>query len=384
MNFKKLAIIILAVFPSSTFMACNLPFSHLTGNEIVAGNAQNLVVQSNISMEESNINSLTGGQISEVLVSEGDTVTKGQPLIALDCDSILAQKEQAEAGVEQAKAGKAQAEAGKAQAEAALQKARNGATQEELNQLKSAIDIANSNVESAQSAYDVAKSNYDKTKALYDSGAATKAELEGKEANLQSAQTGLNNAKSNVDINQEKYNKAIKGATQEEIKQAQAAVDQAQAGIDQASAGVVQAEAAVKQIDDTLKKCCLVSPVDGVVTTLNVKNGDLVSSGMPTVVVTETSNPSMTCNIKETDLDKVDLGQEVTIKLPAYDNQEFKGKVTNINKNADFATKKATNDNGDFDILSYGVKVEFDDLEELSDKGITLRANMTTFVDFGK
>ena len=191
MNFKKLAIIILAVFPSSTFMACNLPFSHLTGNEIVAGNAQNLVVQSNISMEESNINSLTGGQISEVLVSEGDTVTKGQPLIALDCDSILAQKEQAEAGVEQAKAGKAQAEAGKAQAEAALQKARNGATQEELNQLKSAIDIANSNVESAQSAYDVAKSNYDKTKALYDSGAATKAELEGKEANLQSAQTCL-------------------------------------------------------------------------------------------------------------------------------------------------------------------------------------------------
>ena len=116
----------------------------------------------------------------------------------------------------------------------------------------------------------------------------------------------------------------------------------------------------------------------------DLKNGDLVSSGMPTVLVTETSNPSMTCNIKETDLDKVDLGQEVTIKLPAYDNQEFKGKVTNINKNADFATKKATNDNGDFDILSYGVKVEFDDLEELSDKGITLRANMTTFVDFGK
>ena len=77
--------------------------------------------------------------------------------------------------------------------------------------------------------------------------------MEGKEANLQSAQTGLDNAKSNVDINQEKYNKAIKGATEEEIKQAQPAVDQAQAGIDQADAGVAQAEAAVKQIDDTLE-----------------------------------------------------------------------------------------------------------------------------------
>ena len=384
MKLKKLAVIILATISLNSFTACSLPFAHVTGDQIVMGNSQTLVVQSNIKMDESNVNSLTGGQILEVLVSEGDTVTKGQPLIALDSDSILAQKEQAEAAIEQAKAGKAQAEAGKAQAEAALQKARNGASQEELNQLKSAIDIANANVESAKSAYDVAKANYDRTKSLYDVGAATQAELEGKETSLQNAMTGLENAKSNVNINQEKYNKAIKGATPEEIAQAEAAVNQAQAGIEQAEAGLNQAQAALKQIDVTLGKCSLVSPVDGVVTTINVKNGDLVSSGMPTVVVTETSNPSMTCNIKETDLDKVDLDQEVTIRIPAYEGKEFKGRVTNINKNADFATKKATNDNGDFDILSYGVKVEFDDLEELEDQGIALRANMTTFVDFGK
>ena len=370
MKFKKVSLLLLAVITANSFMACSLPFAHVTGDQIVAGNSNNLVIQSNIKMDESNVNSLTGGQISEVLVSEGDTVTKGQALVALDCDSLLAQK--------------AQAEAAKAQAEAALQKAKNGATQEELNQLKSAIDIANSNVESAQSAYDVAKTNYDRTKTLYDSGAASQAELEGKEVSLQNAQTALDNAKSNVQINQEKYNQTVKGATAEDIAQAQAAVDQAQAGIDKANGAVEQAEASVKQLEITLEKCSLVSPVDGVVTTLNVKDGDLVSSGMPAVVVTAINNPSITCNIKETDLDKVDLDQEVKIKLPAYEGQEFKGRVTNINKNADFATKKATNDNGDFDILSYGVKVEFDDLEELKNMGINLRANMTTFVDFGK
>ena len=384
MKFKKIAVLILAVLSVNIFMACSLPFAHVTGDEIVAGNCKNLVVQSNIKMEESNINSLTGGQISEVLVSEGDTVTKGQSLVALDCNSLLAQKAQAEAGVGQAKAGLERAQAGKVQAEAALQKAKNGATLEELNQLKSAISIAESNVANAQSAYEVSKSTYDRTKALYDAGAATKAELEGKEASLQNAQTSLDNAKANLDINNEKYNSAVKGATAEDIAQAQSGVDQAQAGIEQAEAAVKQAEAAVQQIDVTLEKCCLVSPVDGVVTTINVKNGDLVSSGMPTVVVTDTYNPSMTCNIKETDLDKIDLGQEVTIKIPAFEDQEFKGKVTNINKNADFATKKATNDNGDFDILSYGVKVEFEDLEELKNMGINLRANMTTFIDFGK
>ena len=384
MKLKKLMVLLLVTLSVNSIMGCNLPFAHVTGDQIVTGKNQNLVIQANIKMDESNINSLTGGQISEVLVSEGDSVTKGQALVALDCDSLLAQKAQAEAGVSQAQAAKAQAEAGKAQAEAALQKAKNGATEEELNQLKSAIDIAKSNIDNAQSAYDVAKSNYDRTKVLYDSGAATAAELEGKEASLQNAQSSLDNAKSNLEINNEKYNSAVKGAKAEDIEQAQAAVDQAQAGVEQAQAGIEQAQAALDQINVTLEKCSLISPVDGIVTTLNVKNGDLVSSGMPAVVVTEVTNPSMTCNIKETDLDKVHLGQEVTIKLPAYEGQEVKGKVTNINKNADFATKKATNDNGDFDILSYGVKVEFEDLEDLKNRGIELRANMTTFVDFGK
>ncbi|MGN0145260.1 MAG: HlyD family secretion protein [Clostridium sp.] len=384
MKLKKISAIILSLLSINSFVGCNLPFAHMTGDQIVAGKHQNLVVQSSIKMDESNVNSLTGGQILEVLVSEGDVVTKGQPLVSLDSDSLLAQKAQAEAGVEQAKAGVGQAQAGKAQAEAALQKAKNGATQEELNQLKSAIDIAKANIQNAQAAYDATKSTYDRTKALYDAGAATKAELEGKESALQNAQTSLDNAKSNLDINNEKYNAAVKGAKAEDIAQAQAAVDQAQAGIEAAQAAVEQAQAAVDQINTTLEKCCLVSPVDGIVTTVNVKNGDLVSSGMPAVVVTDTYNPSMTCNIKETDLDKVELGQEVTIKIPAYEDQEIKGKVTNINKNADFATKKATNDNGDFDILSYGIKVEFDDIEKLKEMGIDLRANMTTFVDFGK
>ena len=384
MKLKKLFIFIFAALSVSSFMACSLPFAHVTGDKIVTGNQQNLVVQSNIKMEESNINSLTGGQILEVLVSEGDTVTKGQPLVSLDSDSLLAQKAQAEAGFEEAKAALGQAQAGKSQAEAALQKTKNGATQEDLNQLQSSISIAQSNVENAQEAYDVAKTNYDRTKSLYDAGAVTKAELEGKEVSLQNAQTGLDNAKANLDINKEKYNSAVKGATAEDIAQAQASVDKAKSAVEQAQASVQKAEASIKLIDTSLEKCSLVSPVDGVVTTVNVKNGDLVSSGMPAVVVTDIYNPSITCNIKETDLDKVELGQEVSIKVPAYEGQEFKGKVTNINKNADFATKKATNDNGDFDILSYGVKVEFEDFESLKEMGLDFHANMTTFVDFGK
>lgn len=380
---KHISLLSATVFLMNFLNGCNLPVANLTGDQVMEKD-QNLIVQANISMDESNINSLAAGQISDVLVSEGDIVTKDQQLVVLDSDSVQAQKDSAEAAVTQAEAGVKQAQSAKKQAEATLQSVINGATQEELDQLKGAVEIAKSNIDNAQSAYNVAKEMYERYKALYDNGSTSKAELEAKEASFQSAETALNNAKSNLDINNAKYTQAVNGATAEDIAKAQSGVDQAQASIEKAEGALAQAKASVANVNSALNKCTLSAPIDGIVKTVNVKNGDVVSSGMPSVVITDIYNPYITCNVNETDLSKVELGQEVTIKLPAYENQEVKGKVVNINKNADFATKKATNDNGSFDILSYGVKVEFEDMEELDSLGITPRADMTVFVDFGK
>ena len=72
---------------------------------------------------------------------------------------------------------------------------------------------------------------------------------------------------------------------------------------------------------------------------------------------------------------------KVKIKLSATGDKTYEGTVTTINKQADFATKKASQENGDFDILTYGIKVVFDDNQSVQP---VLRAGMTSFVDFGK
>ena len=352
MKIKKIKLILTLIILVNLVTGCSLPLANITGDQIVEGQT-NLVVQSNVSMDESNINSLAAGKIKEVDVSEGDIVKKGQVLAIIDSDAILAQKQAVEASIETIKAQIASAEAGKRAAEAKLQDTKNGTREQQLDQL--------------ENAYKLAQSDYDRAKALYDIGASTEAELEGVKAKLDSA------------IDQ--YDLAKEGATAETIAAVQAQVDQADAGISAAKDQLKQAEASLAQVEVSLGYTTLTAPVDGVVTKVNVKNGDLVSSGMPVVVVTETANPSITCNVKETELSKVKLNQEVSIKLSGYGDKAFKGKVVQINKNADFAMKKATNDNGDFDILSYGVKVEFKDLEKLD---IDLHAGMTAFVDFGK
>lgn len=325
---------------------------HVTGDDILLKNKKNLVVQSYVTMDESNINALTGGQIEEVLVEEGELVKKGQELIRLDSDTLNAQREQAQAAL--------------AQAQAAYQSLLNGATEEQMKQLQLAVQIAQANLENAQASYTRMEADYQRTLALVPAGAVSQSAVDAQKAALASAKAGLDSSRSNLEIAHSRLSEAQNGATPEQIAQAQAGVD--------------QAKAALKQIDTTLDKCILTAPTDGLVTNVNVKAGDVVSSGLPAVVVADIYNPYITCDVDEMKLPRVKMEQDVDISVAALGKDTYKGKVVRINKEADFATKKASNE-ADWDILTYGIKVNFGDLTELQDE---LRSGMTAYVDFGK
>lgn len=395
MKMKKYLLVFSAAVLSCALAACQMPVANVTGDDILGKNKEHLVVQTSVSMDESNINALLGGQIDQVLVKEGDMVEAGQPLVILNSDSLQAQKKQAQANIEKVQAAIAQSQAGTAQAQAGVEQAQaayasvvKGATEEQIQQLELDVSIAETNLSSAQTNYETAKLNYDRVKTMYESGVSSQVELEGVENALSSKTTDLENAQSRLEIAQSKLAQTQKGATQEEIARARASVEQAQASVMTAQAGVSQSQATLKQtqaalqeLETTLEKCTLKSPISGIVTSVNVKVGDMVSSGLPAAVVTDLYHPYITCNIDETELAQVSLQQPVSITLSASGDTVYPGTVVKINKNADFATKKASNDNGDFDILTYGVKVEFDDAQALQE---VLRAGMTAFVDFGR
>jgi HlyD family secretion protein len=199
---------------------------------------------------------------------------------------------------------------------------------------------------------------------LYDQGSIPKSDFD--------------NAETQMQVAKDKYDIAQSGARPEDIKAAQAQVDQANASVEAVEGQIKQAEAALQGVNVNLNYATVTAPEDGTITQVNVEAGEVISTGMQLIVVTKTDEPSILCNVRETDLSKVDLEQEVSVKIPAYKDEEFKGKVVRINKDADFAVKRATNDNGEFDVLSYGVKVE------LTDNDKPLRSGMTAFVDFGK
>ena len=260
------------------------------------------IVQGSIETEVTDLNSKIAGNVAAVYVKEGDSVSKGDVLVQIDSTTIEAKL--------------AQAQGARAAAQAQAEKARNGARGEEIAK--------------AKAAYDYARKSYDRMKNLLAEEAISQATFDQVEAQYIAAK--------------ETYDMAQSGARYEDIAAANALV--------------VQANGAVSEATGYLEDAKIKAPKDGVVTAVNVSEGQLISTGMPLITVTANIDPWVSFDIPETELKKLKEGQKVQLKIPAYENVKFEGTVTNISEKPGFAVKKATNKNGDFDIVSYGVKVE--------------------------
>ena len=140
--------------------------------------------------------------------------------------------------------------------------------------------------------------------------------------------------------------------TPQELQAAEAAVKQAQAGLRRAEADGVsvreqelqvamleadlrRSEAALQQAADQAGYTVIRAPIDGVVTRVNVVEGEYVQGGaiaLPSadiaMLVITSDDVWIECNIDESDVGKVTEGQEVDIFLT--DAEEFKGVVHHV------------------------------------------------------
>ncbi|NLK36876.1 MAG: HlyD family secretion protein [Epulopiscium sp.] len=393
-----------------------------------------LISQGTIEVKSVNINSKVPGRVQTIYVEEGQTVKAGDKLVEISSDELRAKKAQAEAGVaqaeaalkaakeqyEQAKAGLEasnglvkQAEAGVKAATGKQQEAQAGVVasqkqQEAASAIKEKADNGARAQEIAQAevAYNIMKTSYDRVKLLAEKGAVSQQKLDEVKAQLDLAEQTLSMAKEGARLEDKKAATATSEqaqagveASKTRVEQAEAGVQAAQAQLTQAMAGVqssqallyqaqagveakeglvAQAKAVLAEVDAYLNDVVIVAPMDGVVTSINSEEGELVSTGTQIAVVSNLEGAWVTANIMETDLANIYEGQSVTVKVPSYPDKTFKGTVKTINQQPNFAVKRATKDNGSFDIVSFGVKVKLDNDDCL------LRPGMSAFLQFQK
>lgn len=100
--------------------------------------------------------------------------------------------------------------------------------------------------------------------------------------------------------------------------------------------GVDQARAALREAENQLAKTTIRSPIDGVVTRLNVEVGETAivgtmnNPGSLLLTVSDLSTMEAVVRVDETDVPSISLGDSATVELDAFPRQKFRGWVTEI------------------------------------------------------
>ena len=132
-------------------------------------------------------------------------------------------------------------------------------------------------------------------------------------------------------------NFALMESAKEQVSQAKAALETQSALIKQMEAGQLSQKSSVRQKQETLeadrlKKSYTViyAPSSGYVTKKSVEAGNQIQAGQPLLAIVELGDVWIIANYKETQLERVKLGQKVFIGVDSYPGKKFFGKVESI------------------------------------------------------
>jgi len=145
------------------------------------------------------------------------------------------------------------------------------------------------------------------------------------------AQSQLNQAKNA--LNSAEQTMAIKkaGNSAETIAAQEAAIKQIEASISTQNAQIRSAQASLAAISAQLSKTVLTSTIDGTVTKVDVKAGEMASISKPVISVMTNAKYKMEANIPEADIAKVKTENTAKVTLDAYGADiNFDAKVVKI------------------------------------------------------
>ncbi|MBL1216151.1 MAG: HlyD family efflux transporter periplasmic adaptor subunit [Planctomycetes bacterium] len=170
---------------------------------------------------------------------------------------------------------------------------------------------------------------------------SSKAGLEGTKASLRQALTDLERQQSLLTTGDTSQS-AVEGI-QQRVDELTASIDASERGIkaDELNLVVMKhslevADAEIAQARDRLGDTVIKSPLTGILTKLNAEVGEMVITGTmnnPGTVIIEIADLSkmlLVAQVDEADVGGLALGQQATVRINAYPDQEFDGIVESI------------------------------------------------------
>ncbi|WP_374405363.1 HlyD family secretion protein [Pelagerythrobacter sp.] len=284
-----------------------LPVLLLIGGGIYWWSLQGKVSTDNayIQQDRVSVSTQVGGEIVEIAVKDGETVSPGQLLFRIDPEPYRLEIAQANAAIAEAQAN--------------------------VTALSNSSDLSGASIAAAREDIAFAQANFARKDALFEKGFLTKTEHDASRHAVQQARDELRLA---------------------QARQAEASAKLAQGsavpGVNpQVAAG--EAQRATAQLN--LRRTEVRAPVAGIVSQADrLQPGQQIVQGLPVVTIVRGTTSYVEANFKETDLADMRVGQPAEVHVDAYPDVVLKGRVASIGAGtgSEFSVLPAQNATGNW------------------------------------
>ena len=279
------------------------------------------------------------GYAEAVRVKDNQRVKKGDTLLTLDKRDLLLRLEQAEAALATAKSNLGAA------------RATTSAAHSNIATSRASVGTIDAQIEAAKVTLWRASQDYERYANLVADHSITQQQFEQASAAKQTAEKQLK-------ILEEQRKQA---ASQTTAVATQSGATATQIGI--AGSVIKQRQVEVDEAKLNLSYAVITAPADGLVSKVSVQPGQFLQAGQPLFSIVLNNDLWVVANFKETQFDKIRIGQKVIVHVDAFPHHDFEAKLASFSPatGARFALLPPDNASGNFVkvVQRLPVKIEF-------------------------
>ena len=303
------------------------------GRHLGGGTATPVSVTGTIEATQVDVSVKITGRILERLVKEGDTVSRGQLLVRLDDSELAADVKRQEAALRSA--------------QATLRDLEKGARPQEIEDARAAVS-------SAEATRSMTEREFQRNDQLF-------------KQNLIAAQ--------DVDRARQAYEVARAQERSAREKLALVLAGSRPDQIDAARWQVTQAESALAQAQSRLREARVIAPIDGVVLRKNLEAGETANPGVPILTLVNPKDVWLRAYVPETEVGKLKIGDTATLRVDAFPNRVFSGRLIEIGSEAEYTPRNVQTKKERVNLV-FRIKIQIDNPAGILKPGLPADADV--------
>jgi membrane fusion protein YbhG len=301
--------------------------------QLTGGAAKAVSVTGTVEATQVDVSVKITGRIVERLVKEGDRVRRGQVLVRLDDSELAADVTRLDAALRAA--------------QATLRDLQKGARPQEIEDARAAVS-------STEATRSMTERELSRNEQLFRQNLIAAQDVDRTRQAYEVARAQERSARERLGL-------LLEGSRPDQV--------------DAARWQVTQAESALAQAQSRLREARVVSPIDGVVLRKNLEAGETANPGVPILTLINPKDVWLRAYVPETEVGRLKLGDAAALRVDAFPNRVFTGRLIEIGSEAEF-TPRNVQTKKERVTQVFRIKIQIDNPEGILKPGLPADADV--------